>query len=134
MKENLKDRLVDLDIKITELASYLSLSRPTVYKFIDLYDQRKFKSIGELPLAVFKYIDSHPYCGKENVIGFLLDRKKEDQSELNLTESEKNLVLELRKPENDGLGTALLKALGEGAVSGQHLALALIKEINKKEK
>ena len=34
----LRERLKNMEIKITELADYLQISRPTMYKFIEYYD------------------------------------------------------------------------------------------------
>ena len=43
----LKERLKDMDIRITELAEYLQVSRPTMYKFIDYYEEHSFDLINK---------------------------------------------------------------------------------------
>lgn len=71
----IKDRLKELDIKITELAGYLNISRPTMYKFIQIYDENNdHKEIKKQVLRLFDYINSNPYIDKSNVINYILNR------------------------------------------------------------
>ncbi len=69
----LKDKLGDLDIKITELANYLDISRPTMYKFIDYYDEDNRKSINKKILKLFDFIMENELIGKNNVISYILN-------------------------------------------------------------
>ena len=60
----IKKRLKDLEIKITELADYLQLSRTTLYKFIDSYDAKNRKEVNSSVLKLFDYIEKkyvHPF-------------------------------------------------------------------------
>ena len=68
----IRERLQNLDIKITELASYLQLSRPTMYKFIEAYDQGQTKTINKNVLKVFDYISNNELIDKRNVVAFIL--------------------------------------------------------------
>ena len=69
----LKERLSDLDIKITELANYLNISRPTMYKFIDYYESGNNNDINKKVLKLFNYIVENPLIGKNNVISYILN-------------------------------------------------------------
>lgn len=69
----LEDRLKDLDIKKTELANYLDISRPTMYKFIESYDNGEFESINKKVLKLFDYITNNELIGKNNVINYILN-------------------------------------------------------------
>ena len=69
----LKERLSDLDIKITELANYLNISRPTMYKFIDYYESGNHNDINKKILKLFNYIVENPLIGKNNVINYILN-------------------------------------------------------------
>lgn len=69
----LKDRLKDLDIKITELANYLNISRPTMYKFIEYYDECNYKDINKKIVKLFDYIMNNEMIGKNNVINYILN-------------------------------------------------------------
>lgn len=69
----MREKLKDLNVRITELSEYLDLSRPTLYKFMDLYDKKKYKDINKSVLKLFKYIDDTPNIGKVNVIAYILN-------------------------------------------------------------
>ena len=68
----LEDRLRALDIKKTELANYLDISRPTMYKFIESYDNGEFEIINKKILKLFDYISNNNLIGKNNVINYIL--------------------------------------------------------------
>lgn len=68
----LRDRLKDLDLKITELAEYLQISRPTMYKFIEYYDNYEYELINKKVLKLFNYIMDNELIGKKNVINYIL--------------------------------------------------------------
>ncbi|RAX52453.1 hypothetical protein CCY99_07335 [Helicobacter sp. 16-1353] len=68
----LRERLRDLELRITELADYLQVSRPTMYKFIDYYDNKKFDLIDKNMLKLFNYISENELIGKKNVINYIL--------------------------------------------------------------
>ena len=69
----LEDRLKELDIKKTELANYLDISRPTMYKFIESYDNGEFETINKKVLKLFDYISNNELIGKNNVINYILN-------------------------------------------------------------
>ena len=68
----LRDRLKELDLKITELAEYLQVSRPTMYKFIEYYDACEYDLINKKILKLFNYIMENELIGKKNVINYIL--------------------------------------------------------------
>ena len=76
----LRNRLKDLDLKITELADYLQISRPTMYKFIEYYDDNEFDLINKKVLKLFNYINENELIGKKNVINFILSNLVELKS------------------------------------------------------
>ncbi len=79
----------NLDIRITELADYLHISRPTIYRFIDNYESGKTRGIDKGVLNLFRYIDSNPLIGKKNVIAYIIDNFSDESSDnrSNLTKS-----------------------------------------------
>ena len=83
----IKERLKELEIKITELAQYLQISRPTMYKFIESYDGGKKKEVNKNVKKLFDYIEDNPLIGKRNVINYILTRmsvpQENDTSEVN---------------------------------------------------
>lgn len=69
----LRFRLKEMDLRITELADYLQISRPTMYKFIDYYDEKNFDLINKRVLKLFNYIKENELAGKKNVINYILN-------------------------------------------------------------
>ncbi|MCR4661544.1 MAG: hypothetical protein K5765_06045 [Clostridia bacterium] len=84
----LKERLKELDIKITELANYLSISRPTLYKYIEDYEVSNLEDINKSIIKLFDYITKNELIGKNNIINYILTNltnvkeleKKEEKS------------------------------------------------------
>lgn len=75
----MKERLKDIDLKITELSDYLQISRPTMYKFIEAYDNGDISVINKHVLKLFKYIDENPLIGKKTVISYILTNLVEEK-------------------------------------------------------
>lgn len=84
----LKERLKEIDLRITELADYLQISRPTMYKFIDYYDERNFDLINRKVLRLFNYVMENELAGKKNVVSFILNNLV-DIKELESTDEQK---------------------------------------------
>ena len=70
----LRYRLKSMDLKITELADYLQISRPTMYKFIEAYDAKNFDLINKKVLKLFNYINENELVGKKNVVNYILTK------------------------------------------------------------
>ena len=68
----LRERFRNMDLKITELADYLQISRPTMYKFIDMYEINEFSGINKKVLKLFNYINNNELIVKKNVINYIL--------------------------------------------------------------
>ncbi len=77
----MRERLKELDIRITELADYLHISRPTIYRFIDNYESGKTRGIDKGVLNLFRYIESNPLIGKKNVIAYIIDNFSDESSD-----------------------------------------------------
>ena len=69
----LRDRLKDMELKLTELADYMQISRPTLYKFIECYDNQEFEFINNKVLKLFNYITENEFIGKKTVISYILN-------------------------------------------------------------
>ena len=78
----LRERLKNMEIKITEMADYLQISRPTMYKFIEYYDLKEFDLINKKVLKLFNYINENELIGKKNVVNYILT-KLVDVKEMN---------------------------------------------------
>ncbi len=68
----MKERLRDLGIKTTELSEYMRISRPSLYKYIELYESKDTSAIPENVLRTFRYIDRYKSLTKEQVVIFVI--------------------------------------------------------------
>lgn len=75
----IKERLKEIELKITELSDYLQISRPTMYKFIEAYDAGENSGINKNVLKLFKYIDENPVIGKKTVVSYILTNLVEEK-------------------------------------------------------
>ena len=51
----MREKLKALGIRLTELSAYLKFSRPTLYKYIDEYEQNKYINIDYKVRKVFDW-------------------------------------------------------------------------------
>lgn len=93
----LRERLKAMELKITELADYLQVSRPTMYKFIDYYDNAEFDLINKKVLKLFNYINEHELVGKKSVVNYILtnlvDVKDVGDDELDIIKKIKKYII-----------------------------------------
>lgn len=68
----MKEKLRDLGIKTTELSEFMKISRPSLYKYIELYESKEYKQIPEKVLRVFKYVDKYKNLTKEQIIAYAI--------------------------------------------------------------
>ncbi len=67
----MKERMRELNIKLTELSEYIKVSRPTLYKYIESYESGDLGTIPERVLSLFKLMDT-PGVTKEQVVTFTI--------------------------------------------------------------
>lgn len=82
----IKERLIDLNIKITELANYFNISRPTMYKYIESFDNDDFEKIPKSIYDLFIFIKENKLIGKINVIDYVINyntQLAQQQSKIN---------------------------------------------------
>jgi predicted transcriptional regulator len=76
----MRETLRKLDLKITELADYLKVSRPTMYKYIDAFESGNNSDISPNVLRLFKYIEKNEgLISKRNVVNFVLTNTVEEE-------------------------------------------------------
>ena len=70
----LRDKIRDLGLRLIDLSEYLEVSRPTMYKYIELYEQGHKGEINPKVLSLFDYIEKNDSTiSKNNVINFILN-------------------------------------------------------------
>jgi hypothetical protein len=87
-----------MDVRITELADYLQTSRPTMYKFIEFYDNNNFELINKKVLKLFNYINENELVGKKNVVNYILNnlvdlKELGDKEEIHQIKIIKNFII-----------------------------------------
>ena len=76
----IKERLKEIELRITELSEYISISRPTMYKFIEAYDEGNKSILNSRVLKLFNYIEENPLAGRRAVMTFILSNLTEKTS------------------------------------------------------
>ena len=69
----LKKKIQELDLRLTEISKFLDISRPTLYKFIDNYDNGITKGIPIEIKKLFKFILNSNKINKIDVISYLFN-------------------------------------------------------------
>ena len=73
----MKARMRELNIKMTELSEYIKVSRPTLYKYIESYEDGDYESIPSRVVSLFKVME-RPDVTKEQVISYIISSFNED--------------------------------------------------------
>lgn len=68
----MKERLRELGIKTTELSEYMRISRPSLYKYIELYEAGDTSAVPEKVLRTFRYVDRYRSLTKEQAVVFVI--------------------------------------------------------------
>jgi predicted transcriptional regulator len=68
-----RDKLKEINLRLVELANYLNISRPTIYKYLESYEQRDYSKIDKVTFDLFSYIDSTQDLTKPSVMNYLIN-------------------------------------------------------------
>lgn len=98
----LRDKIRDLGLRLIDLSEYLEVSRPTMYKYIELYEQGHKEEINPRVLTLFDYIENnHSTISKNNAINFILNNIVRVEAEnISKNEDKKIKIKNLLKKEN----------------------------------
>ncbi len=78
----MREKLKNLGIRLTELSNYLGCSRPTLYKYLEDYENRNYKNIDSKVRKVFDLIIKKKTLSKIEVINFIIGINKENDETL----------------------------------------------------
>ena len=87
IKNMIRERFKEMDLKITDLADYLHMSRTTIYSFMEAYDKGNKSVISQKVLRLFDYVMDNPLSGKKNVISFILSDITNDMERIDKVEN-----------------------------------------------
>lgn len=96
----LREKIRDLDLRISDLAEYLKISRPTLYKYIDMYEEDNRSTIDTKILNLFDYIQNTKNIGSNNVIYYIMNNIVENINTSNTEEDKRMKIKSLLKTEN----------------------------------
>lgn len=68
----MKEQLRELGFRLTELADLLHISRPTLYKYIELYESGDYDGIRGDVLMLFGYISANAGATKREVLQYMV--------------------------------------------------------------
>ena len=83
----IRERFKEMDLRITDLADYLHMSRTTIYSFMEAYDKGNKSVISPNVLKLFDYVMDNPLSGKKNVMSLLLSDITGDMERINKAEN-----------------------------------------------
>lgn len=94
----MENKIRDLDIRYTELAKYLNISRPTLYKYIEDFNRKQYSKIDYYVLDVLKFIKRKTTVSKLQVIDYIIKQKQMLPND-HLVEKMKKLIDNEKKEE-----------------------------------
>lgn len=130
----IKERLKELDIKITELASYLSISRPTMYKFIEMYDEGSKNDLSKFICELFEYIETNELIDKKNVISYILSKVVKTEEVTSKQNSDLEQLSECRTDDNNLFKQKIAKYLNENNDLDELIAFVIECSLSSKKK
>lgn len=103
----IREKLKFNNIRITELAYYLEISRPTLYTYLELYENKEYSKMEKRFYDVFKYIDETKDMSKPQLINYMINNKTSSTVSVEIDKKELiNQIIELSqktKQEKDDL-------------------------------
>ena len=69
-----RDKLRDISVRLVELANYLKVSRPTMYKYLELYENQEYTKIDKVTYDLFTYIDTNENLSKPALMNYLINK------------------------------------------------------------
>ncbi len=110
----IKERLKEIDLKITDLSEFLKISRQTLYKYIEDFDNGNHKAVNRNVLKLFKFINDNELVGKRATINYILTNLV-DEKELGEKADTTGFMLIKKKmiSEPDSAKSRFMKLLAE---------------------
>jgi hypothetical protein len=68
-----RDKLREIGVRLVELATYLNISRPTIYKYLELYEAQEFGKIDKVTYDLFTYVDTTNDLSKPGLMNYLIN-------------------------------------------------------------
>ena len=69
----MRDKMKTLGLRLTEMSTYLGCSRPTLYKYLNDYENKRYKDIEFKAKNVFDFISKKKTVSKIEVINYIIE-------------------------------------------------------------
>jgi len=71
---SLRNKLKESQMRLVELASYLGISRPTLYKYLELYEAKEYNEIDKRTFDLFTFIDNTRNIKRPALMDYLINK------------------------------------------------------------
>lgn len=71
---NLRNKIKESQMRLVELAMYLEVSRPTLYKYLELYESKEFNDIDKKCFDLFSFIDNTKGITRPVLMDYLINK------------------------------------------------------------
>lgn len=93
--KNIREKLKETNIRITELAYYLGISRPTLYSLIEQYTSNEHEKLEKKVYDLFIFIDNAKSLSKPIIMNYLITNEISKNVEVN--DEKSTLIREIQK-------------------------------------
>lgn len=70
----IREKLKVSQVRLVELASYLDVSRPTLYRYLELYEQKEYNEIDKRCYDLFSFMDKTRNLTRPVVMDYLINK------------------------------------------------------------
>lgn len=71
---SLRSKIKDSQMRLVELATYLDISRPTLYKYLEEYEAKEYVNIDKRCYDLFSFIDNTKNCTRPVIMDYLINK------------------------------------------------------------
>lgn len=71
---SLRNKLKDSQMRLVELSTYMDISRPTLYKYLEAYELKDYHSIEKKCLDLFSFIDNSKNPTRPIIMDYLIHK------------------------------------------------------------
>jgi len=90
----IREKLKTSQVRLVELASYLNISRPTLYRYLELYEQKEYNGIDKRCYDLFSFIDKSRNLTRPVMMDYLINKILPIEGQ---SESDVEIIATIRK-------------------------------------
>ncbi|MDX9691475.1 MAG: hypothetical protein RBT45_03405 [Acholeplasmataceae bacterium] len=70
----IREKLKSSQMRLVELANYLEISRPTLYRYLELYENKEYNEIDKKCLDLFSFIDNQKNIQRHVIMDYIINK------------------------------------------------------------